>query len=63
LTKKPKPYNGKRKLLQLNGAGLTGFLKLEEYYIYRLQKTQVKVDEKLQHETGYTKCRRQEIGE
>ena len=65
LTKKPKPYNGKKTISLTNGASLTGSLHVEEcklIHIYHLVQRQVKVDQGHQHKTSYSESNRKENG-
>jgi hypothetical protein len=60
LTKKPKPYSGKREASSTNGAGLNDSLHVEEWKLIILHKTQVQVDQRYQHKTRYIKSNRGE---
>ena len=64
MTKKPKPYNGKKS--STNAAGLTRCQHVEEckkMHINHPAQTQVQVDQRPQHKTGHAKSNRRESGE
>jgi hypothetical protein len=66
LTKKLRLYNGKKKTSSINGAGLTGCLPVKNAngsIVITLHKTQVQVDQRPEHKTGYTKSDRSQSRE